>query len=163
MAGDKGGTMAQRVAASIDAWVEDVVGRTFTSGWLTVDQPMIDQFADATRDWNFLHVDGAAAREAGMERTIAHGFLTLSLLSPLRMEAGLVTCPGLKMSMNYGLDRVRFLSPVYQGDRIRAHFITRAIEEVRPGQYRESLDASVEIEGQEKPALVATWIALYVT
>jgi len=155
--------MGQSVAASVEAWIEEVVGTPFTSGWLTVDQSMIDTFADGTRDWNCLHVDGDAAREAGMERTIAHGFLTLSLLSPLRMEAGLVTCPGLKMGMNYGLDRVRFLAPVREGDRVRGRFTTTAIEEVQPGHYRESIDAVVEIEGQDRPALVATWIALYIT
>lgn len=154
--------MAQGVAASAEAWIDEVVGKTFSSDWLTVDQSMIDQFADATRDWNFLHVDGDAARKAGMERTIAHGFLTLSLLSPLRMQAGLVTCPGLRMGMNYGLDRVRFVAPVREGDCIRGQFTTNTVEVTQPGHYRESIDVLVEIQGQDRPALVATWIALYI-
>ena len=157
------GKVAQIIAETIESWIDQVVNRPVVSDWVIVEQEMISGFADVTRDWNFLHVDEEAARDAGMERTIAHGFLTLSLLAPLRMEAGLASCPGLKKAMNYGLDRVRFLAPVYAGDRVRGHFNTREITETKPGAYRETLDVSIEIEGQEKPGLVATWIAMYLT
>lgn len=155
--------MAEVADAAVAAWITQVVGHPAVSAWVTVDQPMITGFADVTRDWNFLHVDEAGAQSAGMDRTIAHGFLTLSLLSPMRMDAGLVPCPGLRMAMNYGLDGVRFLAPVYEGDRVRGHFTTHEIVETQPGRYRETVHASVEIEGQDRPALVATWLALYLT
>ncbi|MCT2400460.1 MaoC family dehydratase [Novosphingobium mangrovi (ex Huang et al. 2023)] len=155
--------MGEQGDETIAGWIASVVGCPAVSDWVTVDQAMISGFADVTRDWNFLHVDGDAARAVGMERTIAHGFLTLSLMSPMRMNAGLRPCPGLKMAMNYGLDGVRFLSPVHVGDRIRGRFTTLDIEETQPGRYRETVQASVEIEGQERPALVATWLAMYMT
>lgn len=155
--------MAQGAPDTIAAWIDGLVGDERVSDWITVDQPMVSGFADVTCDRNFLHVDERAAQAAGMERTIAHGFLTLSLLSPMRMEAGLDPCPGLRMAMNYGLDAVRFLAPVHTGDRIRGRFVTTSIVETQPGRYRETLSATVEIEGQDKPALVATWLALYVT
>lgn len=153
--------MVQHVAESVTEWIAKSVNVPVLSGWITVTQDMIAAFADTTRDWNFLHVDEDAARKAGMERTIAHGFLTLALISPLRMEAGLWSPPGMQSAMNYGMDRLRFLSPVHAGDRIRARFTVTEIVEARPGQYRESVDVAVEIEGGERPALVATWIVLY--
>jgi len=155
--------VGEKAPDTVEDLIARVVGHPAVSDWVTVDQEMITGFADVTRDWNFLHVDEEAASAAGMDRTIAHGFLTLSLMSPMRMNAGLLPCPGLKMAMNYGLDAVRFLAPVYAGDRIRGHFTTEEIVEAHPGRYRERLKASVEIEGQEKPALVATWLALYVS
>src|SRR3546814_5459005 len=117
--------MSEGGAEAIEAWIAQVVGHPAVSDWVTVNQAMISGFADVTRDWNFLHVDEEAARSAGMERTIAHGFLTLSLLAPMRMDAGLRPCPGLTMAMNYGFDAVRFLAPVHAGDRVRGHFTTQ--------------------------------------
>ncbi|MFC0204790.1 MaoC/PaaZ C-terminal domain-containing protein [Novosphingobium soli] len=149
--------------STIAEWIADLVDRPVVSGWVLVDDAMISGFADVTRDWNFLHVDAPAAQAAGMERTIAHGFLTLSLMSPMRMAAGLKPCPGMRMAMNYGLDKVRFLAPVHAGDRVRGCFTTVGIVESQPGRYRETVEVVVEIEGQERPALVATWLALYVT
>jgi acyl dehydratase len=155
--------MEEGPCASVAEWIARVVGKPTVSDWVVVDEAMISGFADVTRDWNFLHTDADAAREAGVERTIAHGFLTLSLMSPMRMDAGLQSCPGARMAMNYGLDTVRFLAPVYAGDRVRGHFRTLDIAEAQPGRYRETVEARVEIEGQERPALVATWLALYLT
>lgn len=155
--------MGESGGGSIAEWIAAVVGQPTVSDWVMVDQAMVSGFADVTRDWNFLHVDEAKAQDAGMDRTIAHGFLTLSLMSPMRMEAGMKPCPGLRKAMNYGLDAVRFLAPVYTGDRIRGQFTTLEIVETQPGRYREKVQASVEIEGQERPALVATWLALYLT
>lgn len=151
------------VAAEMADWIAQTVGRQGVSDWITVDQPMICAFADATHDWNFLHVDERAARGAGLDGTIAHGFLTLSLLAPMRMDTRPRGCPGMKMAVNYGLEGVRFLAPVPAGSRIRGHFRTIEIVETQAGRYREKIEVSVEIEGQDRPALVATWLTLYMT
>jgi len=153
--------MGQHVAESVEAWRAQVVGVPAVSDWVTVDEGMISGFAEVTRDWNFLHTDESAAREAGMDRTIAHGFLTLALLAPMRVDAGLTSFRGMTKALNYGLDRVRFLTPVYSGNRVRGHFTVGGIVEVRSGHYRETLGVSVEIEGQDRPALIATWLAMY--
>ena len=101
------------------------------SSWLTVGQARIDAFADATEDHQFIHVDPGAAAAAGFGGTIAHGFLSLSLLSRMAAEAMLVP-DGLKMAVNYGLDRVRFLAPVKSGKRVRGRFTLDSIEEKAP-------------------------------
>lgn len=148
---------------AVARWIAGLVDQPAVSGWMTVDAAMIEGFSQVTNDRNFLHTDPQAARGAGMEGVIAHGFLTLSLLAPLRMDAGLTPCPGQRMAMNYGLEQVRFLSPVHAEERVRGHFRTREIVETRPGRYRETVEVSVEIEGRERPALVATWLAMYLT
>ena len=132
------------------------------SGWLTVDQPRIDAFADATEDRQFIHTDPQAAAAAGFGGTIAHGFLSLSLLS--RMAADAMLAPeGLKMALNYGLDRVRFLAPVKAGKRIRGRFTLDSMDEKAPGQWLMRHEVTVEIEGEEKPALTAFWLGLIFT
>jgi len=137
------------------------VGRTFVSDWLTVDQATISAFADATRDWNFLHVDPEKAREAGFGGTIAHGFLTLSLLAPLRMMCDRPAITGFRAGVNYGLEGMRFIAPVPAGGRIRAHFTVESLIERSPGHWLEDMAVRVEIEGQERPALVAHWLTMY--
>ena len=132
------------------------------SGWLTVDQPRIDAFADATEDRQFIHTDPQAAAAAGFGGTIAHGFLSLSLLS--RMAADAMLAPeGLKMALNYGLDRVRFLAPVKAGKRIRGRVTRDSMDEKAPGQWLMRHEVTVEIEGEEKPALTAFWLGLIFT
>ena len=132
------------------------------SGWVTVDQPRIDAFADATEDRQFIHTDPQAAAAAGFGGTIAHGFLSLSLLS--RMAADAMLAPeGLKMALNYGLDRVRFLAPVKAGKRIRGRFTLDSMDEKAPGQWLMRHEVTVEIEGEEKPALTAFWLGLIFT
>ncbi|MDG2004696.1 MAG: MaoC family dehydratase [Novosphingobium sp.] len=145
----------------IAAFIEEETGRTYTSGWLLVDQPMIDTFADNTQDWNFLHVDPEKAAETEFGGTIAHGFLTMSLLAPLRADTPRPGLPGLRVGVNYGLDRVRFINPVPSGSRIRAVFTIDAIDEVSPGRFRESMGVTIEIEGQERPAVVANWLSMF--
>ena len=103
------------------------------SSWLVVDQARIDAFADATEDRQFIHIDPAAAAQTPFGGTIAHGFLTLSLLSRMAAEAMLIP-DGVKMAVNYGLDRVRFLAPVRSGSRVRGRFTLDSIEEKAPGQ-----------------------------
>lgn len=129
------------------------------SDWITIDQDRINAFAEATEDRQFIHVDADAAAQTPFGGTIAHGFLTLSLLS--RMAADAMWVPeGVKMAVNYGLDRVRFLAPVRSGKRVRGRFILDAVEEKAPGQVLLRHIVSVEIEGEDKPALTAIWLGL---
>ena len=126
------------------------------SDWITVDQAMIDGFADVTRDHQFIHTDPEAAAEGPFGATVAHGFLTLSLLSTLAYEA--VPVPeSATASINYGVDRIRFLSPVRSGARLRGRFILRGLER-GDGVLTLSLTAIMECEGEERPALAAEWI-----
>ena len=145
--------------ASLDE-IRSMVGREVgMSDWLLVDQAMIDAFADVTGDRQFIHVDPQAARATPFGGTIAHGFLTLSLLS--RMAAGATFVPDtLRMAVNYGFERMRFIAPVPSGSRIRARFALASAEEKKPGQWQFVHDVLVEIEGQNKPALSAAWISL---
>jgi acyl dehydratase len=129
------------------------------SSWLTIDQERIVEFADATEDRQFIHVDPEAAARTPFGGTIAHGFLSLSMLSRMAAEAMLVP-EGVRIAVNYGLDRVRFLAPVKSGKRIRGRFRLDSIEEKAPGQYLFRHTVTVEIEGEEKPALTAEWLGL---
>ena len=129
------------------------------SDWIMLDQPRIEAFAEATEDRQFIHVDPASAAQTPFGGTIAHGFLTLSLLSRMAAEAMLVP-DGIKMIVNYGLDRVRFLAPVRSGKRVRGRFTLDSVEQKAPGQLLMRHLVTVEIEGEEKPALTATWLTL---
>jgi acyl dehydratase len=137
-------------------------GKTYVSDWIDVDQQLIDGFADLTRDWNFIHVDAQRAAQTPLGGTIAHGFLVLSLLAPLRQGCDRPPFPRLTMGMNYGLERVRFVSPVHAGSRVRGHFAIDSIVERAPGQYLEEMGVSIEIEGGARPAIAARWLTLYV-
>jgi len=131
------------------------------SSWITINQARIDAFADATEDRQFIHVDPKAAEQTPFGGTIAHGFLTLSLLSKMGAEAMLVP-DAMKIAINYGLDRVRFLAPVRAGSRVRGRFTLDSLEEKAPGQWLLRHAVSVEIENEDKPALTAIWLALIV-
>ena len=145
--------------AGIEQRIGEEVG---VSGWIVVDQDRIGAFADATEDRQFIHVDAEAAGQTPFGGTIAHGFLTLSLLS--RMAAETILVPDTtKMIVNYGLDRVRFLAPVRSGKRIRGRFTLDAVEEKAPEQILLRHSISVEIEGEDKPALSAVWLTLLFT
>ena len=129
------------------------------SHWLTMDQQRIDEFAESTEDRQFIHVDPKAAAQTPFGTTIAHGFLSLSMLS--RMAAEVMIVPDTtRMALNYGLDRVRFIAPVKSGKRIRGRFRLDSIEEKAPGQLLFRHTVTVEIEGEEKPALSAEWLGL---
>jgi len=129
------------------------------SRWHLIDQTRVSAFAAETEDFQFIHVDPERAAATPFGGTIAHGFLPLSLLSALLWEAcGEIRGAGL--SMNYGFESVRFLAPVRTGRRIRGRFLLRACEPRRPGQWKLVLGATVEIEGEDKPALVADWLVL---
>jgi len=132
------------------------------SGWLTVDQERIDAFAEATEDRQFIHVDADAASQTPFGGTIGHGFLTLSLLS--RMAAEAMPLPdNAKMIVNYGLDRVRFLAPVRSGKRVRGRFVLDSVDEKPGGQILLRHSVTVDIEGEDKPALSAQWLTLLFT
>jgi acyl dehydratase len=129
------------------------------SDWLTIDQNRIDEFAEATEDRQFIHVDPAAAAHTPFGGTVAHGFLSLSMLSRMAADAMLVP-ESIKMAVNYGLDRVRFIVPVRSGKRIRGRFRLDSVEEKAAGQYLMRHTVTVEIEGENKPALTAEWLGL---
>ena len=133
-----------------------------TSDWIEVTQDRIDAFADATEDRQFIHVDPALAAQTPFGGTIAHGFLSLSLLS--RMAADVMQVPDTtRMAVNYGLDRVRFIAPVRAGKRVRGHFTLSAADDKAPGQLLLRHNVTVEIEGEPKPALTAEWLGLIFT
>jgi acyl dehydratase len=148
--------------ATLDEIRERIGQEIGVSGWLTVDQARITAFADATEDRQFIHVDPQAAAQTPFGGTIAHGFLTLSLLS--RMAAETILVPDTtKMVVNYGLDRVRFLAPVRSGKRVRGRFALDTVEEKAPAQILLRHDVTVEIEDEDKPALSAIWLTLLFT
>ena len=145
--------------ASIDEIRTRIAGEIGVSPWIAISQEDIDTFADVTGDHQFIHVDPAAAAQTPFGGTVAHGFLTLSLLS--QMAASVMLVPEtLKMAVNYGFERVRFIAPVHSGKRVRGRFTLSSLEEKRPGQWQFVHNVTVEIEGEDKPAFTADWIGL---
>jgi acyl dehydratase len=138
----------------------EFVGREVAWGeWVEVSQERIDRFAEATEDRQWIHVDPErAARESPFKQTVAHGFLTLSLLSELMRLA--VSVKGVRMGINYGLNRVRFVALVPAGARLRGRFTLAALEEIQGGA-QATWEVSVEREGSEKPCCVAEWLVRY--
>jgi len=132
-----------------------------TSDWLTIDQPMIDKFAEATGDHQFIHVDVEKAKLTPFGGTIAHGFLSLSIMPVLTQMTDMPRLENIKMGVNYGGNKTRFLAPVRSGKRVRGHFKLLEIEEKRPGQWQQTVEYTLEIEGEEKPALIAEWISQF--
>lgn len=141
--------------------LDDQVGSNLgTSDWLLIDQDRVNAFADDTLDHQFIHVDPEAAAKTPFGGTIAHGFLTLSLLSHFAGTAIGCGLDGTVMGVNYGLDKVRFLSPVKVGQRIRATGTLLSAEQKRPGQFLIKQEVVIEIEGEDKPALIAEWLTM---
>ena len=130
-----------------------------SSDWILVDQARIDQFAETTDDHQFIHVNPELAKQTPFGTTIAHGYLTLSLLSGMAYEV-MPGIEGAKMGVNYGLNSVRFLAPVKSGKRVRGHFTMKDATERSPGVIQTIVDVKVEIEGEDKPALAAEWVTL---
>ena len=148
------------------ASIEDIRGRVGSevgvSDWILVDQAAIDAFAEITQDHQFIHVDPEAAARTPFGGTVAHGFLTLSLLS--RMAADAMLRPEtVRMGVNYGFEKVRFIAPVRSGKRVRGCFRLERFEEKNPGQWQFIHNVTVEIEGEDKPALIADWIGMIFT
>jgi acyl dehydratase len=133
-----------------------------TTGWFTIDQDRIDAFADATLDHQFIHVDEERAAISPLGGTIAHGFLTLSLTPYFTAQLGVVP-ENLAMMFNYGLDRLRFLSPVRSGSEVRAHARLLEVTEKQPGRLLIKTGITVEISGESKPAMVAETLTMAVT
>ena len=131
------------------------------SDWLLIDQLRIDAFADATEDRQFIHTDPKAAAMTPFGGTVAHGFLTLSLLSRLAAEVILIPADA-RMVINYGLEHLRFLSPVRSGKRIRARFKLDSADEKAAGQLLMRHQVTVEIEDEQRPALIAEWLGLVI-
>jgi acyl dehydratase len=141
--------------------LQQFVGRELgVSEWLVVDQSRIDRFADCTGDRQWIHVDvERAGKESPLGSTIAHGYLTLSLLSCFSFEVG-VFPPGARQVINYGLDKVRFLSPVRAGARVRDRIVLLAVQDKGDGRTLLKAQHTVEIEGEERPALVAETLGM---
>ncbi|MBI1366167.1 MAG: Nodulation protein N [Alphaproteobacteria bacterium] len=150
--------MASVPASEVKSYIGKELG---VSDWVLIDQDKINKFADVSGDHQFIHVDPEAAAKTPFGGTIAHGFLTLSLLSQL--AAGVVVrIEGVRMGINYGFDKVRFLNPVKTGKRVRGRFTLISADERLPGQWAFKFGVKVEIEGEDKPALVAEWLTMQV-
>lgn len=145
------------------AELKDHVGQELgVSEWFRIDQDRINAFADATLDHQFIHVDPDKAKATPFGGTIAHGYLTISLLPYLQSTIeGFIMPKGTKMGMNYGFDKLRFMAPVQVDKQIRARAKLLDATEKKPGQWLLKLEYTVEIEGEDKPALVAEWLLLY--
>jgi acyl dehydratase len=138
-----------------------MVGREIgVSSWHVVDQKRIDVYADVIEDHQFIHVDPVRAKaETAFGTTIAHGFLTMSLMSIMSYEV-MPVISGTTMGVNYGFDKLRFISPVRSGSRVRGRFTLAEAKLRKPKELQSRTNVTVEIEGEEKPALVADWIGL---
>jgi acyl dehydratase len=142
--------------------IKDLVGEVVgTSTWIEVTQERINQFAEATGDFQFIHIDEEKAKLTPFGGTIAHGFLTLSLIPLLTQESDCPRPEGVKMGVNYGGNKTRFLAPVRSGKRVRGVFKLLELDEKRPGQWQQTMEITVEIEGEPKPALICEWITQF--
>jgi acyl dehydratase len=146
--------------------IEELRGRigqeVGVSKWIDIPQSAIDAFADLTHDHQFIHIDVEKARETPFGGTIAHGFLTVSMLSAMAYDA-LPEIIRRNMGVNYGFDRLRMMSPVKAGARIRGRFVLKALDSKSPQQHQLTHSVTVEIEGADKPALAADWVTLAYT
>jgi acyl dehydratase len=147
---------------SVDQLGEYVGKEVGVTDWLEVDQDRINKFADATGDHQYIHIDAERAAETPFGTTIAHGFLTLSLLSMLGSKNGGMKLKNSVMGINYGLDKVRFINPVKVDSKIRARFQLISAEEKKPKHYLMKHNVTIEIDGEEKPALIAEWLGMTV-
>ncbi len=128
------------------------------SDWFEVSQERINKFAEATGDFQFIHIDEEKAKLTPFGGTIAHGFLTLSLIPVLSAMTEGARVSNVKMGVNYGGNKTRFISPVRAGKRVRAHVKLLDLTEKRPGQWQQTNEYTIEIEGEDKPALIAEWV-----
>lgn len=141
--------------------LKTMVGRdNGTSDWVLIDQERVNRFADATDDHQWIHVDVEQARKGPFGGTIAHGFLTLSLI-PLFTSSGKYLPEGMQMVINYGLNKVRFIAPVPVGSRVRSKMVISGVEEKEQGRILVTVTHTIEIEGQDKPACVAESLAMF--
>ena len=148
--------------------VEEITGRlgeeTHLSDWLNVDQTMIQGFADVTKDQQWIHVDvDRAAKESPFGSTVAHGFLTLALIPHLsgHVDADRPPYPGLKLAVNYGLNRVRFPNPVIAGSKVRTRSKLAGVDQINEECFQVVTEVTIEIDGQQKPGCVAETVTRY--
>ena len=132
-----------------------------TSPWVEISQERINQFAEATGDHQFIHVNEEAAKMTPFGGAIAHGFLTLSMIPYLTGESDVPRPDGIKMAVNYGGNKTRFINPVKSGKKIRGHWKLLEMTEKRPGQWQQTVEITIEIEGEEKPALICEWMTMF--
>ena len=144
---------------SLDSYQALVGQEIGVSSWHLIDQQRIDTYAELIEDHQFIHVDPEGAKATPFGSAIAHGFLTMSLLSVMSYEV-MPAIEGTAMGVNYGFDRLRFISPVRSGKRVRGRFTLAKVEMRRPNELQSLTNVTVEIEGEDKPALVADWIGL---
>ena len=145
---------------SLQAYQAMVGKEIGVSSWHLIDQKRIDVYADVIEDHQFIHVDPErASKETAFGTTIAHGFLTMSLMSIMSYEV-MPVIEGTSMGVNYGFDKLRFLSPVRSGSRVRGRFTLAEAKLRKPKELQSRTSVTVEIEGEEKPALIADWIGL---
>jgi acyl dehydratase len=145
---------------SLEAYQALVGKEVGVSSWHLIDQPRIDTYADVIEDHQFIHVDPERAKkETAFGTTIAHGFLTMSLMSIMSYEV-MPVIAGTTMGVNYGFDKLRFISPVRSGKRIRGRFVLAEAKLRKPTELQSRTNVTVEIEGEDKPALVAQWLGL---
>jgi len=144
---------------TLDAYKAMVGQEIGVSRWFEIEQDRINQFADVTEDHQFIHVDPERAKQTPFGGTVAHGFLTLSLLAPMAFDAQ-PAISNTAMVVNYGFDRIRLIAPVPAGSRIRGHFVLKEIVDRGPKEIMARTEVTVEIEGGGKPALVADWLGL---
>lgn len=154
--------MSENAQQAFDLFKKAEGEESATGDWMEIDQNRIDQFADVTIDHQFIHVDPERAKETPFGTTIAHGFLTLSMLSHLSGSAQVenpdpARFKGMVMGINYGFDKVRFVSPVKVGSRIRVHSLLSKVE-LKGSAVQQTRTMTVQIDGEERPALVADWI-----
>ncbi len=152
---------AARRETTIEDLAARVGGEPFVSRWFVIDQARIDAFAEITEDRQFIHVDPQAARATPFGGAIAHGFLTLAMLSAMGKDAR-PEISGVAMGVNYGFDRLRFLAPVPAGARVRGSFKLVGATRRSEREWLLSWETSVEIEGAQKPALAAQWLTMVV-
>ncbi len=151
--------MTTRPAITLDAYRALVGSEVGTSDWTLVDQARIDAFAEVTGDHQFIHVDPVRAAQTPFGTTIAHGYLTLSLCSAFAYSA-MPGVEGVRMGVNYGLNKVRFMAPVKSGSRVRGRFTLAEVTQRADGAWQSTVNVTVEIEGETKPALAGEWVTL---
>ena len=149
------------IDAAIARWTPKIGREVGASDWVVVSQDMIDQFATATHDHQWIHVDPDRAAETPFGGTIAHGFLTLSLGSSFTYQC-FPEEPGQVMGINYGLDHLRFVAPVLCGARLRGRFTLKNVTKRKPHEMLRQIEMTIDIEGQDTPALVADWLGLVI-
>ena len=145
------------------AQLKDYIGKEVgVTDWVEIDQDRINKFADATGDHQYIHIDPERAAQTPFGTTIAHGFLTLSMIPMLSAENGGLKLENTVMGINYGLDKVRFINPVKVGNKIRGRFTLTGVEEKKPNHFLLKHTVTIEIEGEEQPALIAESLGMTV-